>query len=121
VAGSYLTNDSSHFVPEAGARAGDTLALTCCADVLTREPPADDQTISDGSESFNVLGAFGVVGSEGLHVVPDGEGREESVSLPGVQYAPSIGLDLNSADRPVSEQSVRKDATARSGEQVECV
>jgi hypothetical protein len=91
--GSYLTDDSGHFAPEAGSLAVDAVAVSGCADVLARKASAND--ISNASARSTV---------KGEHVIPNGEMREGSVVLSCHKHGLCIGLELDCADASVSEK-----------------
>ena len=67
---SYFVNDPGHFHPEAGSLAVDSCAFSSGANVLAREPAADDIDVSAPP-----------IPVEGSHVVPYWERVEDSVAL----------------------------------------
>ena len=116
VSGSNLANDSGKLPPEARARAGESLSKTRRADVLARETTRDNEVGSMFAEPSEGVGAVGIVGAEGLHVVPDWEAGEAVL-----EDALGIRLDLDGADGPHADEEVGKQAAARSGEQMQGV
>jgi hypothetical protein len=52
-------------------------------------------------------------------IVPDRESWQDSITLPGEQDLPAIGLDLNGANREVSEQVICKDSSTCTSEEVQ--
>jgi hypothetical protein len=85
---SYFANDSVHFFPESRAGTGDSFALSCATDILAGEAAADD--IDESAPRLSV---------EGGNVVPDGEWREESISLSLQQALSRVFLNFHCADR----------------------
>ena len=56
---------------------------------------------------------------KGADVIPDGEGRQEAVPLPGDKHFLTIGGDFNGADRDMPKQDSAEDASTGSGKEVE--
>lgn len=106
-AGSYFANHSRHLEPEAAAFAVESASMPGLRNVLARETAADDVDTSSPGGSV-----------EGLDVVMDRERLEDSVTLPRLENAPAVGVDLDSADASVAEQHAAEDATADAGKQM---
>ena len=98
---SYFANDASKLRPESGARSVDARAFACARDVLAREAPADDVDVSPPGLAI-----------EASDVIPDGEGREQSVPLTVQEHLPAVGINLDSADGAPAQQEPAQDATA---------
>jgi hypothetical protein len=79
--------------------------LTRRADVLAGKSSTDDIDASSPRPSV-----------EGVHVVPDREPREDSISLSGEENFSAVGINLDSADGNVSKEEVGEDSPACSGE-----
>jgi hypothetical protein len=92
-AGSNFTDDSGHFHPHPASLAFDSGAFPCGADVLAGE--ASRHHVNTASPWASV---------KGLNVIPDREGVEASVVLPGDQNVPCVGVPLDGADGFPSEQ-----------------
>jgi hypothetical protein len=82
VARSYLIDDSEHFLPKPASLAFNASAFTSRADVLTREPAADNEFAGDAPQEVEVFRALGVFAPEGADVIPNRERRKASVGLP---------------------------------------
>jgi hypothetical protein len=80
-------------LPHTASLAFDSCALSGCADVLAGE--AARHHVNTASPWLSV---------EGLNVIPDREGFETSVVLPGDQNVPCVGIPFDGADCPPSEQ-----------------
>jgi hypothetical protein len=106
--GLYLANDPGHFGPQSASFSVKSIALSGNADVLTREPSADDVNVSAPRSTV-----------ERAHIVPHGELGEHSVPLSGKQDAPWVGSKLNSAHTSPSKDVPSKDSATRSGEECE--
>lgn len=103
VIGSNLANDASEVCPEPGALPADAAASPRGADVLAREPAADDVNRAAPRPAV-----------ERLDVIPDRERFEHAVPLPGEEDTPCIGSNLNSADGAPAKEGASQDAAARS-------
>lgn len=103
--GSYLTNDPKHFAPESASLAVDALAFAGDADVLARE--ASRHHVNTAAPWSSVKGS---------DVIPDRERRQEPIVLARNEYVPSVGLELDGADRSPSEQVAAKNAASSARE-----
>jgi len=108
VAGSNFANDSEHLRPEAASFGFDSCAFSSKADVLTGEASADD--IDASAPRCSV---------EGSDVVPNGERRKDTVSLPLQQHASAVRLNLDSTDAGMSEKDAAEDSAASACEEVQ--
>jgi hypothetical protein len=61
------------------------------------------------------------VSVEGAYVIPDREGLEASVILPGDQHIPCVGLELDGADGTPSEQFAAEDASTSAREKCQLI
>jgi hypothetical protein len=93
VAGSYFANDSGHLSPESATFSIDAPPSTGAADVLARE-----------AARYHVNNSAPRLSVKGSHVIPNRERRENAVILSGDKYACGIGVDLDGADCPPSEE-----------------
>jgi hypothetical protein len=84
----------SPVIPTAGSDA---------TDVQTGEAAADDIDVPSPGLAI-----------KGGDVIPDGEGLEQPVPLPGEQHAAAVGINLDSAHGAPSKQAPSQDAAARS-------
>ncbi len=58
---------------------------------------------------------------EGSYIIPDREGLEASVVLPGDQHVPCVGLELDGADAPPPEQLAAEDASTSAREKCQLI
>jgi hypothetical protein len=93
VTGSYFTDDSRHFQPEAGSLAADAGAFSGGADVLAGKAARYHVNMSAPWPSV-----------KGANVIPNRERREKAVILPGAQYACGIGIVFDGADGAPSKE-----------------
>jgi hypothetical protein len=93
VSWSNLANDSRHVSPHSRPLAVDSCALSGCADVLAWKSAGDD---INPTEPWLAV--------ECLHVVPNWETRQDSVSLAGKQYAPRVVCPFDGANRSPSHK-----------------
>jgi len=106
IAGSYFTDDSRHFQPEAGSLAVDAGALAGGADVLAGK-----------AARYHVNKSAPWPSVKGAHVIPNRERREKAIILAGAQYACGIGVVFDGADgAPAEEVAAEYAATSPSEE-----
>jgi hypothetical protein len=91
---SHLANDTKHFTPESAAFAVDACSASGATDVLAREAARNH---------VNTSAPYATV--EGPHVIPDRERWERAVILAGEENACGVGVELDGADCPPSEQN----------------
>ena len=114
-AGSNLAEYSRELAPKAASLASfDAASLARARDVLARETARDNEVGSMLAHPAEGVGAVGIVGAEGLHVVPDWEAGEAVL-----EDALGIRLDFDGADGLHAGEDVGKQAAARSGEQMQ--
>ena len=114
---SHLAKYSCELAPQATSFAAlDARALACARYVLAGESSGDEERVVMLPQPSEGGGAFGVVGAEGAHVVPDGH----SGPAQG-EDAAGEGLELDGADGLDAGEAVGEDASAGSGEEVQRV
>lgn len=110
VAGSYLADNASHLAPESGAPSTDPGAFPGGADVLARESARNDVNSASPRASVKVA-----------YVIPDREGREAAVVLPGDQNVPCVGVELDGADGAPAEQFPAENASSSAREKCQLI
>ena len=103
--GPNFAKHSGEMEPQTATFTFDALATAGGADVLARE--ASRNHVNNSSPWSPV---------EGLHVVPDGKGVENSVVLPGHEDAPAILVDFDCADGSPAEEFSAKYAASSARE-----
>jgi len=98
--GSYFTNDPGHLHPESRPFSFDSFAFAGDADVLAGKAPA-----------HHIHSASPRPGVESKDVIPDGEAREDPVTLALEQDASAAGVDLDSADAGMSQKVAAEDSS----------
>lgn len=94
---SHFAHDSPHFAPEPASLAFKSGARARDADVLAREAASDD--IHHAAPRPTVKSS---------HVVPNREGWQASVILPGHEDSAGIVVDFNGTDRAEPTQDAAK-------------
>jgi len=117
--GLYLANDPGELGPESAALSSDPGAFSGGGNVLAWETAADAEVIPDDAASLDESGGVGIVGAEGLHVVPNRESRYASVNLPLQQNSSGIFFDFDRPDAGVPKEGVREESSACAGEEME--
>lgn len=107
--GSHFANDSEQFVEQAAPRALEARALAGDGDVLAREPAGDEV---DATSPWPPVEGGDVVMD--LHL-----GGKPAFVATCRQHAPAVGINLDGADGPVSEQQRAEQAAAGAREQVQ--
>ena len=116
-AGSHFAKYSCELAPQAASFAVlDARSLACARNVLAREAAADSQLGAVFAHPGEGVGALGVVGAEGSHVVPDGESGEAAG-----EDAAGVGLDLDGDPGLDAGEQVGEDSPAGAGEEVDGV
>lgn len=90
-AGADVSHDHSHSWPEV---LGDSEAVTRRAERLAREPAGDQVDASAPRPTV-----------ERADVIPDREGLQQAVSLPGLEPSAAPGIDLNCGDGSPASQN----------------
>jgi hypothetical protein len=108
VSGSNVANDAGHVEPQSRPFAVDAGAPAGDADVLAGEAPRNH--VNTASPRSPVKGA---------NVIPDREGRENSVVLSGDKNACGPRVALDSADRAHARKLAAEDSSPGAGEQGE--
>lgn len=103
-----LFDDSRELSPEPRLLPFEAGAITSARDVLTGEPSADD--VDEPAPRLAV---------ESDNVIPDREGREETIALSGEQNAAAIGINFDSADGHVTEEAPAQEPTTGTGKESE--
>jgi hypothetical protein len=109
-AGSNLANDARHFRPEAGTLTTDAGPFARNADVLAWEAARNHVNTSAPRVSV-----------KGPNVIPNREGREKSVVLPGGKNACCVGFSLDGADRSPSEELAAEYASTSAREKSQLI
>lgn len=110
VAGSHLANDAGHVVPHARAVAVDARAFAGGGDVLARETASDD--IHHATPGASV---------KGLHVIPDWEGGQAAIGLPGHEDAAGVVVEFDGADGSETAEETAENSATSAGEQCQLI
>lgn len=103
---SYVANDALVITPQSAALAVDTLRVRIRrTDVLARKPARND--VNTASPRSTVKGA---------HVIPDRECRQASVVLSSDENISGVGVELDCADGPPSEQDPAENSSTSARE-----
>jgi hypothetical protein len=90
---SYLANDPLKFSPESASLPVETVAGSCCADVLARKP-----------SRYHVNNSSPWLSVEGTNIIPNGERWKVSFILSLHESSGAKGVDFHSADGSPSKQ-----------------
>lgn len=105
---SYFANQARHVSPQAGPGASEAGARSGRADILAREAPRDDIHVATKRSSV-----------KGSDVIPDREQGPHTVLLAPEKHLSAVGIDLDGADDPVSEEQGAEESAAGAGKEGE--
>jgi hypothetical protein len=104
VSRSNFTDNARHLPPQSAPLSSDAFAFAGNTDVLTRK--ASRHHVNSASPRASVKGSY---------VIPDREGWQASVVLPGDQHVPCVGVEFDGADgSPTEKVSAEKAASSAS-------